>query len=216
VTVTPRAVDAGQADFRLSDVGTLRLGYLAPLPPRLETGKACYRALQLRDVQDDGSIDWSSVQLVNSVVDPSRHLLRNGDVLVPLRSTRISSVVMKDAPPNAIATGHWAVITPHVRVADPEFLVFYLRHPSTSARLAQLARGTSIQFISWNVLKDFEISLPSLEIQRKLARAYSLTGRVSGLEAEMSSARLNLLNAVMSQAISAASSQSNSKPNADK
>lgn len=207
MTHVARAQGSDASIFRLSEIGSLRPGYAGPITAQPNASPKTIPALQLRDVGTDCSIEWANLQNVDVVSRAPQYMIAERDVLLPLRSTRISSVVAEDVPANTIAAGHWALITVNPLIVDAHFLMHYLRHPAISARLAQLARGTKIQFISVSALKEFEINLPTLEVQRQLARSYFLADRVSQLENQLATVRRELLNAATLQATNIDSSQ---------
>jgi len=133
---------------------------------------------------------------VEPIFDPSRYQVREGDVLIPLRSARPTAVVARHVPPDVIAVGHWAVISPEPTVADPDYLVWYINHPATAARLNWLMRGTSLRFLSIGALRDFEVELPSLDLQRRIVRVHTLARRVTDLERQLAAVREQLLHSL--------------------
>lgn len=155
-----------------------------------------FLALQAGDIAPDGTVEWASLPRVTPVFDASRYRVREGDVLVPLRSVRPTAMVARGVPPQVIAAGHWAIVSPEPGFADPDYLVWYLNHWRSVKRLEALMQGTKLRFLSLTALRDFEIELPPLELQRRIARVHALNERVTGLERQLAAARKELVDAL--------------------
>ena len=160
----------------LGNLGNLRSGYsyrsaqdLAP------EDNANYLGVQLNNLTDDGQLDWSNVNPINFDGNPQKYLLKNGDVLFPLRGSRTIAVVVTDPPKNALAVGAWAILTPNYSEVDSTYIVWYWNHPDIHQRREHsLSKGSKIQFISMQDCKNFEIDLPPLAKQRKIAEIFEL------------------------------------------
>lgn len=184
----------------LGEIAEIRGGYIAPAssPSGVE---GTVRGLQASDVGPDGSIAWPAVRAVSAPRDPGRYELREGDVLLPLRSMRMAATVARHVPTGVIAVGSWAMLTPRAEQAVPDFLAWYLNHPTTARRLGKLSQGSSLQFLSLGAIRDFEVELPSIEVQHRIARAHQLESRVSELEQQLAYARKQLVDAITMAAL---------------
>lgn len=187
--------------FRLQDLGPLRGGYVASSATVDHPGPGRFSALQAGDITARGRVDWSTLRYVEPVRDGERYGITEGDVLLPLRSTRNIAVVARDVPPNVIAVGHWAIISPDPELVEPDFLAWYLNHPATAPRLAALMRGTKLRFLSLTDLRAFEVELPALRVQQRIARVHALNERIAGLERELAHARRQLVDTVTMRAL---------------
>lgn len=186
--------------LRLADLGELRAGFVASRAYK-DLGASYQRALQASDVGTDGSIDWGVLGTVTAPDDAGRFEIREGDVLVPLRSARVTAVVPRRVPRGVLAVGQWAIVSPDPGIADAEFLGWYLNHPMTAGRLAGMMRGTKIQFLSLNDLRAFEIDLPPIEAQQRIARVHLLSERTERLEQELARARRQFVDGVTMEAL---------------
>jgi hypothetical protein len=140
-----------------------------------------------------------------TVRNADRFLIREGDVLLPLRSQSLLVAVATEVPTGVLAVGQWAVITPHIDVCTPEYLAWYLNHPQTRARLVGAMTGTSLQFLTLRTVRDFEIDLPPLPLQQRIGRVASLTRRAAQLERNLTTARRTLSDALTMDALTRAS-----------
>lgn len=192
---------AGCRRVRLHSVGTVRGGYVASRATADHARANYLRALQATDIGAGGEIDWYTLRFVAAVSDGERYGIQNGDVLLPLRSARTTAIVAAGVPPGIVAVGHWAIISPDPELAEPQFLAWYFNHPATAVRLAGLMRGTKLQFLSLTDLRAFEIELPSLDAQRRIAQVHALNERVASLEQELANARKQYIDAVTMEAL---------------
>ena len=190
--VPVRPAHTGRAPLRT--LGTLRSGYVPSAADRGRPGQGTLRALQARDVAPDGSIAWAALSHVDPVRDGDRYVIREGDLLLPLRSARLQAVVARDVPPDVIAAGHWALLTPDPDRADAGYLAWYLNHPATRARLTALMSGGSLIFLPLSAIRDFEIELPPLDLQHRIAHTAALHGHIAELESQLAHARQQLVD----------------------
>jgi len=185
----------------LGDVAMIRGGYIAPTAPTPLLEGSRGRILQASDVRPGGSINWESLRSERLAGPIARYAVREGDVLLPMRSVRFVAVVARQVPEQVIASGHWALLTPDAEAADADFLAWYLNHPATSARLGRLAQGSKIQFLSISTLREFEVELPPLATQRQIARIQALRAHVGELERQLADARTQLVDALTMDAL---------------
>jgi hypothetical protein len=185
---------------RLDAVAEVRGGYIVAGSSSTSSDESV-RGLQAGDVAPDGKVAWSALRQVPAPRDPKRYEVRDGDVLLPLRSTRLAAAVARDVPKRVIAIGSWALLTPAPEAVTPEFLAWYLNHPVTGQRLAKLSQGSSLQFLSLGAIREFEIEIPPLEMQVRIARAYQLNSRIAELEQQLVDARKQLVDALTMEAL---------------
>jgi hypothetical protein len=199
---------AGGRTVRLEDVGQVRGGYIVADASGL--GRGQYRALQASDIPPDGAVSWSNLRAIEPERDAERYAIREGDILLALRSSRTSAFVARGVAQNTIALGSWALITTDPTLAIPEFLSWYLNHPATSQRLNRISKGSKIQFLSLGALREFEIQLPPLKVQHGIARVHALYGQMQALEQVLIEARSRLVDVATMQALHLALSTNSS------
>lgn len=180
----------------LADAGLVRGGYGGADATSDRPGPTHLRALQARDVSADGHVDWSQLSYSSPARDARRYMVRDGDVLLPLRSVRPRAIVARDVPPEVIAAGQWALITPRPDAVRPDYLAWFLNHPATAIRLNRLVQGGTLPFISLVALRDFEIAVPPLDVQDRVSRVHALQQRLISLESQLAKARSLLVDTV--------------------
>lgn len=153
-------------------------------------------SLQPSAIKPDGTVAWSELAAILPVRDEERYAIREGELLLPLRSQRVQAVIAQGVPGLVLAVGQWALIAPDPQEADAAYLAWYLNHPRTRARLEATMVGTSLQFLTVSTVRDFEVELPDLTTQRLISRAVGVTARVNELEQRLAAARLQLVDAL--------------------
>ncbi|HCS21264.1 MAG TPA: restriction endonuclease subunit S [Bacteroidetes bacterium] len=103
-----------------------------------------------------------------------KHLLKDGDVLFAAKGTKNFAAVYEGHNPTAVASTSFFVIRLTDTTILPEYLMWFLNHPTTQTILKNSARGTDIPSIRKSVLEDLEISIPSLAKQRLVIRLATL------------------------------------------
>lgn len=157
--------------------------------------------LQPSAVRSDGTIAWEEAVAVLPIRGADRYTIREGELLLPLRSQQIQAVIARDVPGRVLATGQWALIAPNARQADTDYLAWYLNHPRTRARLAATMVGTSLQFLTLATVRDFELELPTIDVQQRIGRVAALNAHVGQLERQLASAREKLIDTVTMAAL---------------
>lgn len=185
----------------LEALGDVRGGYLAKAKAARpgEEAKAC-RALQAGDLNPDGSVTWPALKWVVPAGSWERAVVGEGDVLVPLRSTRVSATVARGVPERTIAVGHWAVITTRADVL-PEYLVWLLGHPKTARQTRHKEVGSKLPFVPLSAMRSLELEIPALELQQRIVEVATLHQAMVELEHQLTEAREHYINAITQAAL---------------
>jgi hypothetical protein len=133
--------------------------------------------------------------------DWHRYAVREGDVLLPLRSMRLTATVARDVPGDVIALGHWALLSTDAGTLTPDYLAWYLNHPGTAQKIRSLAKGSNLQFLSLSAIRSFQIEAPSVSVQSRIVRVHECHERAKRLEHELSEARQRLIDAATMNAV---------------
>ncbi|MGE0761276.1 MAG: restriction endonuclease subunit S [Pirellulaceae bacterium] len=173
--------------MRLGEVAEIRGGLVAgtganPLSPE------AIRALQVGDLASDGTIPWQTLRRAEPTGNWKRSLIQEGDLLIPLRSTRVTAIVARGVAEQTIAVGHWAIISTGPGLL-PEYLAWFLAHPSNAKQWRQAEVGSKLAFVPLSAVREMNIEVPSLEIQRRIANVEALHHRITELETQLAHAR---------------------------
>ena len=98
-----------------------------------------------------------------------------GDLIFTQRGTLGQvGMIPKDTPyPRFVVSQSQMKLTVNEELADPHFLYCYFRAPSTIQTIHNLAFSSGVPHINLDILRNFELLLPPLSTQRKIAAILS-------------------------------------------
>lgn len=133
-----------------------------------------YRMLNVSDIQPEGFIQ-SKLMAVN--IDDTRKMekycLHNGDLVITARNTSIKTVIYEDKDDKkVILTGNLIAVRLDTKKINPYYLKAFFDSEIGEISIARIQTGTSIKIITPKNLGEMLISLPDMEIQKKIAQAY--------------------------------------------
>lgn len=155
--------------------------------------------IQMRDVDPDfveGPPSLRTVWVRNEGGRFDRHLIRKGDLLFQSRGSRHPAMVAADEV-RAIAGGGVHVIRVDPAVILPQYLCWWINHPSTQRRLVtDIARGSNVPFVSKGDLERFEVPVPPIAVQRQIVEVDRLRTRERVLGKRLESLQQQLVDSV--------------------
>lgn len=154
------------------------------------------RILQARDLSPDGGITWQHLDHCEAKPGSERARLRDGDLLLAVRSADPRAIVVRDPPADVVAGGPFAILRCRPDAIDAAFLFWLLNADGTRQRLRAALRGSAMPFLGIADLKNLELPIPALPTQRAIARVQMLRCRMSVLAARLDRALGQLLEAV--------------------
>jgi type I restriction enzyme S subunit len=103
----------------------------------------------------------------------SGNLAFPGDVIVTQRGTlgQVGLVPFDSEYPRFLLSQSQMKITVDPNKADPLFIYYSLRHPDNRRRLLDHAMSAGVPHINLATLREFRLSIPSIEVQRASAAA---------------------------------------------
>lgn len=113
-----------------------------------------------------------------------RFLLQVGDVLFMSRGTRNVASWLEKIPDATLAVTSFYVIRPGPG-ADPGYLTWYLNQPGMRRRIAEIRTGAGAPIVQRHALRELEIPVPPLELQRRIAELGVLMAREQALLQEL-------------------------------
>jgi len=132
----------------------------------------------------------------------NKHLLKTGDVLFAAKGTKNFAAVFENHNVPSVASTSFFVF----RVTDknilPEYLAWFLNHPSTQEILKRTARGTSIPSIRKSILEDIEIPIPNIETQKTIFKISTLRNTEKKLRNDIDSLKEKQIQSKLLRAIS--------------
>ena len=192
----------------LRELGNIRRGHISTTRSSNLADPSSVRALQMGDLPQDGSIPWAPLRRVQPAGSWKTSVIQDGDVVLPLRSTRVSAVVARGVLPRTVAVGHWAIITAGPTVL-PEYLAWYLAHPTMARQWRQAEVGSKLAFVPLAAVREMQVEVPPLDVQQRIVTVHALHKRLTGLEQQLQDARNEYVHAVTEAALDRAIHLSN-------
>ena len=126
-----------------------------------------------------------------------KHLLKKGDVLLVAKGTKNFATVFENHNLLAVASTSFLIL----RVSDenvlPDYLVWFLNHPTTQALLKSKARGTSIPSIRKAALDEIEISIPPVEKQKLIMKLSKFVNKETEIRNQLTDLKKQLIEQII-------------------
>lgn len=139
----------------------------------MEAGDASLYLLRGSNLDSEGGIDIEGIEQVTLSVaqNADRYLLREGDVVVMARGSAIRAAFVSKvvAQKKLIASANFIIIRPNLSEVKGEVIVAFLNSVVGSHRLQALSKGAAIQHIPASDLRELEIPLPAMGVQKTIS-----------------------------------------------
>jgi restriction endonuclease S subunit len=131
--------------------------------------------IQMKDLQADNTVDFSSLTMVDMSDVKSHHLVESGDLVFRSRGLETSAAIVLASPGQAIVSAPLL----RIRVKKtakilPEYLNWYLAQNLAQAYFNSYAIGTAQKIINKEVLEELEVFVPPLKLQKKIVELAAL------------------------------------------
>lgn len=157
--------------------------------------------LQVRQFNDDGRLFAQPDEYITIDEKNESHLLKKGDVLFVGKGNRLFSWCYNSFDKPAIASSIFFVLRLKTKEVFPEYLSTILNAPQSKTFFQQIGGGTNIFSIRKSELGAFEIPLPPLEQQKKIAELATIHQHEIELAHEIILHKQELYAAILSKLI---------------
>lgn len=141
---------------------------------KVSEGDKVYKLISMGDIQN-GSFDIDGLQVIKNDGKFDRYLVKNGDVLVSSKSTKIKTAVVEiPEGEKFVATGSLLVIRCNQEKINPVYLKTFFDSSNGSKLLESIQTGTAIISINASALMKMRISLLEKSKQDKIAERFLL------------------------------------------
>ena len=152
--------------------------------------------VQMKDLTDDNRVDPSSLSRIEHATVKPHQLVRPGDLLFRSRGqTHTTALVTQDLG-TAIVSAPLMRIRPRKAVL-PAYLAWFINLPTTQARLARRAEGTSSRMIRKQTLAELEVTVPPLECQQAIVELADLAAEEQRIMARLADKRKQHMDSVL-------------------
>ncbi len=157
----------------LSDIAEIKAGH--PFRGKIpEVGDGEAYVIQIRNINEDGDIEWNQLVRTNITGRKSPDWLVNGDVLFAARGQRNIAACITDINRPTVCAPHYFVIKVHSDKAIlPEFLAWQLNQLPAQKYFAQAAEGSLQLSIRRPVLESLQVTIPSMPEQAAIIGLYN-------------------------------------------
>lgn len=155
--------------------------------------------LQARQFSDDGRQIVPADEYINIDEKVEAHILREGDILFVGKGNRLFAWCYRQADQPAIASSIFFVLRPNTKILYPQYLSAILNTPQSKAAFSQIGSGTNIFSIRKSELGAFQVPLPPMEQQKRVAAFARLHQQEIELAQELIAQKKKLYTAIISK-----------------
>ena len=179
---------------RLKDIADIRVGYQFR-GKVLPDAEGNVQVIQIKDIAADLRIDVADLTPVK-LDRPEPYLAQQGDVLFLSRGRRLYAALVPAVAPNTIATGYFFIMRPKLGVVLPFYLAWSLNQGDFQESLRPCLRGSHIPMVSKVDVQELRITVPPLDVQRRISKLNDLLDEERRLSAIIEQKRSALIQAV--------------------
>lgn len=175
--------------IKLQDFADIKSGvFLTGFPQ----GEVAY--LQVKDIANPNGVLTATRLKQSSRTD--QNLLKKGDLLFAGKGTSyVCRIFDWDIP--AVASTALYAIRLRNNIATPEYLCWYLNHPSVVAKIKAGQVGSGTPMVHKSTLEELEIAVPSMEKQNLIVKLSLLQDREQSILHSIAEKRLQLSNQII-------------------
>jgi restriction endonuclease S subunit len=133
--------------------------------------------LQVRQFDEQGQLSLAADEYVLDDKKNQAHLLQDGDVLFVGKGNRLFAWCYRSTMGPYVPSSIFFVLRPKTELVQPEYLCAVLNAPQSKSVFQQIGSGTNILSIRKSELGAFEIPIPGLDRQQKIAELTHLHQR---------------------------------------
>ena len=124
--------------------------------------------IQVKNVDDDGQIDWDNLISTQVAGRKEPEWLKKGDIIFISRGPRITAAAIETPVKQAVCSQHFFVINVKNEQVEPAFLAWQLNQSPAQLYFQKSAEGSAQVSIRRSVLEEIPLTFPDLETQRKV------------------------------------------------
>ena len=186
--------------MKICEIAIIRTGLvLSRKEASLDMDYYTYPAISLKNITEDGQILLTQIENYYAAEELKReYFTQDGDILLRL-STPYTAILITEKETNLLVPSHFAIIRVD-KTVDPNYLHWWLA--KNRKRFYQMASGgTMMGTISAGYVSEISVDLPSLDLQRKIAKLSELEKREQQLLLLLSEKKKKLIDAIITKII---------------
>ncbi len=156
-----------------------------------KTGKfKDFEIIELKDMDEYGDINFDSLKKISAPVDiKENYFIRKNDILIKAKSSLKTAGIVGVAIKREILFSSQFYL---LRLKNeyegeiiPSYILWFLNNPLIQDKIKKGSMGSRISFLRSFVLKNLEIPVPSVEIQKNIVELYKSLIKREKLEKEL-------------------------------
>ena len=173
---------------KVQNIATIRSGAYIKGEPE---GEVCY--LQVNDYNKTENRFFLPKPSLELNAKTQKHLLLEGDIVLAAKGTSNFCVVFHEEMGKAVASSSFLVISIiDNSIISPDYLCWFLNREDTLAFFKANAVGSAMPSISKTLIEEYEISIPHIQIQKKIVEISRLQQQEQWLYRRISVLRSHL------------------------
>jgi hypothetical protein len=185
-------------EFRLANVAEVISGYT--FRERLDAyADGDVAVIQMKNMDTENRLQTGELPRVELADLSDRQLLREGDLIFRSRGLFYTAAAVTSSLGRAVAAAPLMVIRLSSPRLLPEYLRWFINHPSTQATLSALGAGTHVRTLNKVAIESLVIPVPSLERQRSIAELDDLGKREKVLASRIAEQRARVLEEILAR-----------------
>lgn len=181
----------------LGDISEIKTGLvLSRKRPKFNT-VATYQVLTVKSITGNGLIDHGELDSFDSgeEVDVD-YITRRGDIVLRLSEPNSAAFIGSDDE-GLLVSSYCCFIRVIDRSFLPEFLVWYLNSDFSKAQTRRLTAGSSLGFMSTQLLRSIEVPIVTLARQEQILSIHRIGRKQQELLTELSDLNADLAKAMI-------------------
>jgi hypothetical protein len=155
-------------------------------------------ALQLRDINPSGFIDWRTVARVEADDKRGRYLAGPGDIVFRSRGERTTAAVVNpNTEEPALIVAPLIILRPKTRLVSSDYLVWAINQVPIQKQFDEEAQGTNLRMVSKTTLEKATVAVPDLQTQQRILEIDGLAERERALCQQLTAKRYNLMHRLL-------------------
>jgi len=131
------------------------------------------------DLQEKLQVDESE----NKIIRTNKEVPVTREGMILISSIYNQAVIVKKAHEGYLLSSNYIIITMNPNVLDPKFFCYWFNESKETRKQILLnQQGSSVSRLSIREIKNFEITMPKIEIQKSIGQVYVLQARKTLLE----------------------------------
>jgi len=178
---------------KLNTIATIQTGF--SFRSGLSSTKDGIPVVQLKDIQNNGTVTVGALSRVTDEGFRDAHLLSSGDLVFRSRGQQFTMAVIPEIDSRLVLSAPLFKISIDRSTAIPEYIAWYVNSIEGQAYLESVSEGSSIKMISKVSLSEMMIPLPPISVQQSIAGLSQLTFREKELSILLLKKREHFINA---------------------